>query len=264
MTPSTQTRDKNVLLQMLRLTWRCLSQLADPRAVIEGTYAIPWFIQAWRRYTQVPTAEKIKLVDLYPQLHDHTALHEIDPHYFYLNGWAVRRIVAAQPKHHVDIASDKMVANFLGAVIPTTFLDYRPLEASLPGLECREGDILALPFETGSISSLSCLHVAEHIGLGRYGDPLDPLGTAKACAELARVLAPEGHLYFGLPIGRERLCFNAHRVHFANTIIHYFQGLDLVEFSGVDDGGLYHENALIHSFDHYDFGCGFFLFRKRS
>jgi hypothetical protein len=33
------------------------------------------------------------------------------------------------------------------------------------------------------------MHVVEHVGLGRYGDALDPKGDARACAELARVLA---------------------------------------------------------------------------
>src|ERR1035437_9128085 len=60
--------------------------------------------------------------------------------------------------------------------------------------------------------SVSCLHVAEHIGLGRYGDPIDPLGTNKALLELQRVLAPGGVLLFSMPVGRERVEFNAQRI----------------------------------------------------
>src|SRR2546430_12288402 len=48
------------------------------------------------------------------------------------------------------------------------------------------------PFGDLELSSVSCLHVAEHIGLGRYGDAIDPLGTRKAIGELARVLAVDG------------------------------------------------------------------------
>ncbi len=33
------------------------------------------------------------------------------------------------------------------------------------------------------------MHVVEHVGLGRYGDPLDPDGDLKAIAELKRVTA---------------------------------------------------------------------------
>ena len=67
--------------------------------------------------------------------------------------------------------------------------------------------------------------MAEHIGLGRYGDPLDPLGTRKAAAELQRVLAPGGQLLFSLPVGRPRVEFNAHRVHDPHEVASWFDGL---------------------------------------
>ena len=49
--------------------------------------------------------------------------------------------------------------------------------------------VLILPFEDESVESLSCMHVVEHIGLGRYGDILDPDGDSKAISELKRALA---------------------------------------------------------------------------
>src|SRR2546430_15650029 len=78
------------------------------------------------------------------------------------------------------------------------------------------------PFGDLELSSVSCLHVAEHIGLGRYGDAIDPLGTRKAIGELARVLAVDGRLYFALPVGRPRGVFNAHRIHDPTTISRWF------------------------------------------
>jgi len=57
------------------------------------------------------------------------------------------------------------------------------------------------------------LCVVEHIGLGRYGDPLDPFGTEKAIEELKRVLAPRGHLWLSLPISDQHVVyFNAGRI----------------------------------------------------
>jgi len=53
------------------------------------------------------------------------------------------------------------------AVLPVTFVDYRPLEVCIEGFTNCSGDILNLPFKDGSVESLSCLHVAEHIGLGQ-------------------------------------------------------------------------------------------------
>ena len=130
----------------------------------------------------------------------------------------MRRIVANRPGRHLDVGSHNLFANLLSAVVPVTFLDYRPLNAKLAGLSCVGGNILELPFADDSAESLSCLHVAEHIGLGRYGDPLDPEGTKKAVRELGRVLAGDGRLYFALPVGRPRVCFNAHRVHSPEAI----------------------------------------------
>jgi SAM-dependent methyltransferase len=132
----------------------------------------------------------------------------------------------------------------------------------MDGLTNQGGDILDLPFADGSIASLSCLHAAEHIGLGRYGDPLNPHGTREACMELRRVLAPGGNLYFAVPVGRERVCFNAHRIHAPGTIMEYFSGLDLIELSCVHDDGRYVEKVKPDEFTRSEHACGMFWFRK--
>jgi hypothetical protein len=104
--------------------------------------------------------------------------------------------------------------------------------------------------------------VAEHIGLGRYGDPLNVNGTSQACTELIRKLAPGGFLYFVVPVGKQRTCFNAHRVFAPETIRDYFYQLELVEFSGVYDDGRYEEHVSFESFLESKYGCGLFLFQK--
>lgn len=91
----------------------------------------------------------------------------------------MRRVTANKPPYHVDVASQVLFANLLAATRPVLFVDYRPLHVALSGLHSLGGSILALPFADNSVGSLSCLHVAEHIGLGRYGDPLDPEGTKR-------------------------------------------------------------------------------------
>lgn len=58
------------------------------------------------------------------------------------------------------------------------------------------------------------MHVIEHIGLGRYGDPLDYDGDMKALFELKRVIAKGGRLLLVLPVGTPaRIEFNTHRVY---------------------------------------------------
>jgi SAM-dependent methyltransferase len=163
---------------------------------------------------------------------------------------------------HVDVASQVVFPSLLAASLPVLFVDYRPLKASLTGFHSVAGDILRLPLREGSVPSISCLHVAEHVGLGRYGDPIDPAGTRKAAAELARVLAPGGTLLFAVPVGRERVVFNAHRVHDPATIRAYFSALTLCELSGVDDRGVYTEYAGLDMFRNNEYACGMFRFTK--
>ncbi len=102
----------------------------------------------------------------------------------------------------------------------------------------------------------------EHIGLGRYGDPLDPQGSIKAALELQRIVRPGGRLLLSLPIGRERVCFNAHRVHAPDTVIRMFGQLRLLSFSYVDDAGRLLEHQPPANADGLQYGCGLFQFEK--
>lgn len=220
------------------------------------------FLSELWRFERMPGGATVPWRDLYPCLHEKTATTSFDTHYFYQDIWAFGKIVRSKAPGHVDIGSKVDYVGFLTTVTNVTFIDIRPLSARLDNLTNLPGSILAIPSPDGSISSLSCLHVAEHIGLGRYGDPLDPLGTAKACAELRRVLAPGGNLYFGLPVGKPRVCFNAHRIHSTGQILRYFEGLTLLEFSFVDDGGGFTVNADMAVADSAKYGCGLFHFTK--
>jgi SAM-dependent methyltransferase len=120
-----------------------------------------------------------------------------------------------------------------------------------------------MPFDDDSVPSLSSLHVIEHIGLGRYGDTVDPNGYLKAAAELCRVLAPGGRLLLGTPVGRERVCFDAHRVFDPETIVQAFEELVLAEFLLIDDAGRgVIAGASFEQARRCEYGCGLFVFEK--
>ena len=53
----------------------------------------------------------------------------------------------------------------------------------------------------------------EHDGLGRYGDPLDPDGDIKAMQYARSVMADQGILFLGVPLGQDALVWNAHRIY---------------------------------------------------
>lgn len=131
--------------------------------------------------------------ELYPCLLDKTTHIPVDPVYFYQDTWAARHIYKIKPKNHVDIGSSFKTIGILSQFVPITYIDIRPPELlELPNLTYVKASILNLPFPSESLESISCLCVVEHIGLGRYGDEIDPDGTEKAIEELKRVLKKGG------------------------------------------------------------------------
>jgi FkbM family methyltransferase len=213
-------------------------------------------------YRAMPGGDAAREEDLFPQLGDWREVHELDAHYFHQDTWAANRIAETRPGRHVDVGSRIDLVGFLTAVTEVTFVDIRPLQVDVERLTCVAGSILELPFADRSLESVSCLHVAEHIGLGRYGDPLDPAGSIKAMAELQRVVAPGGHLLFSGPIGRPRTCFNAHRIHDPLAVLELFGELELVEFAVVDDSGRFTRHRDPAAYRDLTYGCGIFLLRR--
>lgn len=239
--------------------------LLEPVFHVINVFTLPRyvnFIIDWYRFLRA--GGRATFLDLHPCIHDKAATTSIDCHYFYQAIWAFKKVLASGVKSHVDVGSDVRYIGMLTTITDVTFIDIRPLELKLDRYTGKKGSILALPFDDDSILSLSCLHVIEHIGLGRYGDPIDPSGSKKACQELQRVMAPGGNLYLSLPMGKPRVCFNAHRIHTPNQIIAYFPELTLRQFLIVDDEGNFHEDVPDSSWNNLEYGCGMFYFMKRG
>lgn len=203
--------------------------------------------------------------DRYPCLDDNTPTTGFDRHYVYHPAWAARILARTMPPYHVDISSTLHFCSIVSAFVPVRFYDYRPVRLDLENLETGVADLLSLPFEDKSLPSLSCMHVVEHVGLGRYGDPLDPDGDLKSAAELKRVLGDGGSLIFVVPVGKPRIHFNAHRVYSYGQVVDCFAGLDLREFALVPDdpkeGGII-LNAPRDVADSQMYGCGCFWFQR--
>lgn len=240
---------------------RWVLPFVDPRQLASLVF-IPKFFLELKRYRSLAAGESVAWHDVYPCLSDRVTRTPFDPHYFYQGAWLARRLSLTNPSLHVDVGSSVAMVSVLSARVPMVFLDYRPLGVKLSGLQSVAGNVTNLPFASNSLSSLSSLHVIEHVGLGRYGDPLESTGTRRAARELERVLQPGGRMFLSVPVGRERVCFNAHRVHAPRTVQSYLPALRLDSFSLIDDAGRFSEHVALEAADRLEYGCGLFEFVK--
>jgi SAM-dependent methyltransferase len=202
--------------------------------------------------------------DWFPFLNDNTAKMEFDPHYVLHTSWAARLLAKTKPKVHVSFGDSLYFVGIVSAFISITFCDIRA--SGLPFRDIGEdrADLTNLPASwTGMLQSISCMHVLEHIGLGRYGDTLDAGGDRKAAAELARVLAPGGQLLMVIPMeDPPRVCFNAHRLYSYLQVMDLFPDLSLREFTLITKEGEVFENAAPCLLNGRKYSCGCFCYTK--
>lgn len=189
--------------------------------------------------------------------------------YFWQDLWAARHIFMNKPDVHYDIGS--RIDGFIGHLISfgqeVRLIDIRSFETKLPGVEFIHSDATCLDIiPDNSIMSLSALCSIEHFGLGRYGDEIDPEACFKCFSAMQKKICSEGYLYISLPVGKEHLEFNAHRVFYASTVIDSFPEMQLIEFSS-SYGNHIEYNVDINKYDDllWERGrrFGLFVFKKR-
>jgi hypothetical protein len=194
----------------------------------------------------------------------------ISSHYFHQDLLVARRIYERNPKIHVDIGSrvDGFVAH-VAAYRQIEVFDIRLLSNVIPNIVFKQADLMDQTLDiVNYCDSLSCLHALEHFGLGRYGDHIDVQGYLYGFENLSKILRKEGLLYLSVPIGKERIEFNAHRVFNIDTILNMASGnFDLTTFSYVDDQGDLFENIKLGQRERESncgcyYGCGIFEFKK--
>lgn len=191
--------------------------------------------------------------------------------YFWQDLLVARKIFAASPQKHVDIGSrvDGFVAH-VASFREIEVLDIRPITTNIPGVTFKQVDMMnSATMISDYCDSLSCLHALEHFGLGRYGDSIDPKGYESGIRNMASILRLGGLLYLSVPVGAERVEFNAQHVFDPKTIVGIAEShqLFLREFLlFTHDEGLVEMNTVnetMHLGGTIRYGLGIFTFVKK-
>ncbi len=209
-----------------KYNWILSEQLGvNLQLLVKGLIRLPGFaIDYWKF--------KKKLggnLELMPCLHDkNTDSGNVRNEYFWQDLIVAKAIFKKNPHRHVDIGSrvDGFIAH-VASFREIEVIDIRALPMTVPNVIVHQADLMSPEFNLNDCDSLSCLHALEHFGLGRYGDPIDPDGWKKGILTMSMMLSLGGRLYLGVPVGRERVVFNAHRIFSINTVLKFCSDTNL-------------------------------------
>ena len=232
---------------------------------------MPAFLREYREIRRQAVQADFPFGAFYPCLEDRSQESgTATGHYFHQDLLVAGRIFHNNPVRHVDIGSriDGLVAH-VASFRQIEVLDIRNLQSPVANIRFRQADLMNRNFPlVEDYDSVSCLHALEHFGLGRYGDQIDYLGHLTGWDNIHRMLKAGGKLYFSVPIGDQRIEFNAHRVFSVPYLLKIIEGRYLLDaFSYVNDAGdlvrdpALTDEAVENSFScHY--GCGIFELTK--
>lgn len=226
---------------LVKLHWLLSSQLGiDLARLLKAIKGLPVYYANRREFKKRYSGALATM----PCLHDrYEEGGATSSEYFWQDLLVAQRIFSSNPHRHVDIGSrvDGFVAN-VGSFREIEVFDVRPVNAKIPGVKFVQADMMAADSVKGFgkeyCDSISCLHALEHFGLGRYGDPVDPLGYERGVENITALLVTGGVLYLSVPVGIERVEFDAHRIFNPNTIIGLAgrKGLELRRVTVIKEG----------------------------
>lgn len=257
---------------LLRNTYKTLTGAGlDPLAFCRFLRGTPAYLRNLIRFSRLQKTKKMPFAisRLMPFPGDrYLPGGSASGHYFHQDLLVAQKIFKKNPERHLDIGSriDGFVAH-IAAFRGIEVLDIRPQPSVSENITFRQFDLMQLPPDEliDCTDSLSCLHTLEHLGLGRYGDLLDPAGYLTGLQHLTQILKPGGTLYLSVPIGPQRIEFDGHRVFDASYVVELLKpDYTLQSFSFVDDWGSLHKNVPVEQANGCIYGCGIFEAVRRN
>ena len=190
---------------------------------------------------------------------------EVKSQYFTQDLLVANYIFELKSRKHLDVGSriDGFVAH-VASFRELDVMDIRQLNISIKNINFIIQDLNKVDKKYfDSYDSISCLHALEHIGLGRYGDEVDPNGHIKGFNNLYNLLKTDGILYISFPIGSNKIYFNSQRIFNPNEILIWCKDkFEIINFDYVDDHGKLHRSANLNKLPKLLYGCGIYKLRK--
>tara|TARA_Y100000389_G_C17438918_1_gene507348 strand:- start:344 stop:1126 length:783 start_codon:yes stop_codon:yes gene_type:complete len=160
-------------------------------------------------------------IEIIPRLNDFQSDASDLGEYFFQDLFVAKKILKKNPEKHIDVGSriDGFIAH-LACFREVEVFDIRDLQLKIKNIKFSKQDITEKNHKfTNCTDSASCLHTLEHIGLGRYGDQINPDGWRIGLENLSMFLKKSGILWLSVPIGIQNIKFNSHRIFDPNTIV---------------------------------------------
>ncbi|KAF0159324.1 MAG: Uncharacterized protein FD159_502 [Syntrophaceae bacterium] len=249
------------------------------RIIVKGTNlsklikTLPSFLSEYRELKKQTThsPDDFPFDKFYPCIEDRSQESgTASGHYFHQDLLVSSKIFKNNPIKHIDIGSrvDGFVSH-VASFREIEIFDIRKLTIQIDNIVFKQVDMMDPQLDLAEYcDSISCLHALEHFGLGRYGDKIDYQGHLKGWQNIYNVLKRNGKLYFSVPIGKQRIEFNAHRVFSLDYLLKMMNNRYRINsFCYVNDAGNLIKNAELNRNSITDnfschYGCGIFELTK--
>lgn len=245
----------------------------DGKKLYQSLVGLPRYFSDLKKFNKLRSKDDIfNFSQKYPILNEwYAEAGTAKGHYFHQDLYIAQKVFKNNPYKHIDIGSriDGFVAH-IASFREIEVIDIRELANNIENVIFRKADLMILQEDLIEYTdSISCLHALEHFGLGRYGDPLDYYGYLKGLQSITKMLKKGGRFYFSVPIGEQRIEFNAHRIFSVAYLIKILSVDFKIEcFSFIDDKGDFNKtpkmsDEIIKMNFGCKYGCGIFELIKR-
>jgi SAM-dependent methyltransferase len=160
-----------------------------------------------------------------------TSAEEPFTHYDAFYYWIAKEISQKKDLKILDVGGKKLINGWLSVANHVTSVNLTSPIDKLSKVDYVAADVTkSLPFNDDYFDVFISPVTLNLIGLGRYGDNIDPKAIPKFIQELSRCMKQNGIAYISVVLGNDQLLFNHHYIISFPTIKKLFTGWKIKAF----------------------------------